>query len=960
MRFLPIFTNLIQIDIYMRNRFLFSIKIHLILLSTLIFQNAGAQHSNSLKATLHSESKTITVAQEIQFTNTSDVVLKEILLNDWNNAYSDKKSPLGKRFSDEFVRSFHLAKEEDRGSTTLHEATTNGQTVEFIRPENHPDLLSVKLANALLPNETVTLKLNYQVKIPNERFTRFGFKNDGSFILKNWFLTPARLEKNGFVQYSNENLDDIANANCNYQIAFTLDSKLHLFSDLNTVGTTESETVKTYQLSGNNRNDFDIYIETKPTFYSYKNGINEVVTNLKDRRLNEIQKALVIDKITNYVAEEFGSLKHEKILISQADYDRNPFYGLNQLPAFISPFPDSFLYEIKFLKVYLDKYLKTNLQLNPRKDTWIYDGLQAYLSMKYIRDNYPDMKMMGNLSELGILKGYNLFKADFNDQYSYVYLLMARKNLDQAIGDDKSTFIKFNEQIAGRYRAGLSINYLDDFVGENKVPLAIKEFIAANKTNQTDEKDFENLMKSKTGKNIDWFFRKVVESRDLIDFKITKVKKNDNSLDVTIKNKTHTNVPVSLYAVKNDSVVYKQWFENITKDSTVTLPKTDAEKLVLNYHNEIPEYNSRNNWKSLHSFLGNDRPFKFTFVKDLEDSKNNQIFYVPEFSYNLYDGVSPGLSFHNKSLLDKPFIFDVTPIYSSKTKQLIGGAFLTFNQNIREDRLYNIRYALAANTYHYAPEAAYVKVMPSISFSFRDLDYRSNRKENILFRHVFVDREASAFATSKDENYSVFNIRYLKLDSEIINYYKLVTDVQVANNFGKLSGEIQYRKLFDSNRQINLRLFTGMFMFRSTNSDFFSFGLDRPTDYLFDYGLLGRSESTGLFSQQFIMAEGGFKSKFNTRFANQWMTTLNGSFNIWNWIEVYGDAGAYKNKFQSPEFVYDSGIRLNFVPDYFELYFPVYSKNGWEIGQDNYDEKIRFVITISPKTLISLFTRKWF
>jgi hypothetical protein len=41
----------------------------------------------------------------------------------------------------------------------------------------------------------------------------------------------------------------------------------------------------------------------------------------------------------------------------------------------------------------------------------------------------------------------------------------------------------------------------------------------------------------------------------------------------------------------------------------------------------------------------------------------------------------------------------------------------------------------------------------------------------------------------------------------------------------------------------------------------FSYAADRPTDYLFDYNYLGRSESTGLYSQQFILAEGGFKSK---------------------------------------------------------------------------------------------------
>ncbi len=148
------------------------------------------------------------------------------------------------------MRSFHLAKAEDRGNTALNSVTANSEALEFSRPENHPDLLSIKLANGIRPNETLTLKLSYQVKIPNQRFTRFGFKNDGSFILKNWFLTPARLEKNGFVQYSNENLDDIANSNCNYQVTFTLENKLHLFTDLNTTDKTESGTTKTYSLSG--------------------------------------------------------------------------------------------------------------------------------------------------------------------------------------------------------------------------------------------------------------------------------------------------------------------------------------------------------------------------------------------------------------------------------------------------------------------------------------------------------------------------------------------------------------------------------------------------------------------------------------------------------------------------------------------------------------------------------------
>ena len=67
-----------------------------------------------------------------------------------------------------------------------------------------------------------------------------------------------------------------------------------------------------------------------------------------------------------------------------------------------------------------------------------------------------------------------------------------------------------------------------------------------------------------------------------------------------------------------------------------------------------------------------------------------------------------------------------------------------------------------------------------------------------------------------------------------------------------------------------------------------------------------------------------------------------------------------KNKNSKEKFIYDSGIRLNLVTDYFELYLPVRSSNGWEISDPNYGQKIRFIVTFSPDTLINLFTRKWF
>ena len=208
----------------------------------------------------------------------------------------------------------------------------------------------------------------------------------------------------------------------------------------------------------------------------------------------------------------------------------------------------------------------------------------------------------------------------------------------------------------------------------------------------------------------------------------------------------------------------------------------------------------------------------------------------------------------------------------------------------------------------------------------------------------------------------MFNIRYVNSDNGIVNFSQWYYDFQAAKNFGKVSVNYEFRRLYESNRQFQLRFFAVTFLYNKTNptSDYFSFALDRPTDYLFDYNYLGRSEASGIFSQQIIIAEGGFKSKLETPFANQWMTTANTSTTIWRFIEAYGDVGLVKNRQENPAFVYDSGIRLNLVTDYFEVFFPVYSNLGWEIGQDNYDQKIRFKFTVDPQTLLGLFRRKWY
>ena len=691
-----------------------------------------------------------------------------------------------------------------------------------------------------------------------------------------------------------------------------------------------------------------------------------VISNINEKDFSGSQKAVITDKITRFLTKNIGTYPHKQLLVSKIEYGKNPLYGLNQLPDFFRPFPDDFQYELKLLKTSLKKYINNILLLNPRKEHWLSEGLQIYFLIKYVEENYPDMKLLGTLANIWGIRAFHAADLDFNFQYFLYSMEVARKNRDQPLTMSKDSLIKFNANIAGKYKAGIGLNYLDQFADDITLRESITEFLQNNKLKAISIDDFEAFIKSKTSKNIDWFFTDYINTRKKIDFKIKDIETTKDSIKITLRNKRNNSMPIPLFKLTNDSVIGKLWVENIKGTKTISLQKDQTEKFVLDYDNVVPEFNRRDNYKSVNGTFINNKPLQFRVFKDIEDPDYNQIFFMPLVEFkNIYDGLTLGTKVYNKTILRKRLNYRFSPQYATKSNSITGSTSIFYTHNIENRNLFDITYGISAGYQSFAEDAFFTRIRPSISFRFRDNnDFRSDKIEQITARYVSISRDIgpNAIIEIDEPDYGVFNLRYTHSNPGIINFSKFNTDFQIADRFSKLSLNYEYRKLTKNNRNINFRFFAGFFLDNNTdpNSDYFSFALDRPTDYLFDLNYLGRSEAAGLFSQQIIIAEGGFKSKLATPFANQWMTTANFSTSIWRYIQAYGDVGLVKSKFSSAKFVYDSGIRLNLVEDYFEIYLPIYSNLGWEIGQPNYDQFIRFKFTVDPQVLLGLFRRKWY
>ena len=936
------------------------LKHYISLVGLLIVTLTQAQHQINIDATLVPELRTITIEQELVYKNNSDSILNEIYLNDWANSFSSKTTPLAKRFSENYQSSFHFEKNKNRGHSNIININNNAEKPLVWTRGDEADIIRVKLDNKLYPGEEYILKMEYHIILPDDKFTRYGITNTGDFKIRYWYLAPAVFDGDWKI-YSNKDLNDSYLAPSTFNINFHTPYYFNIISDLDLVSETTENKIKTTQLIGENRMQVKLQLLKKSDFSSVETDKLIVNTNHTHNKVTPPIQALIIDRIVIFLDKNLGDYPFDKMVLSEIDYKRNPVYGLNLLPEFISPFPDGFEYDIEMLKIMSRTYLENTLVVNPREDHWIIGAFQVYLMIEYIETYYPDMKLIGNLSNLWILSIFHASELDFNDQYSFLYMNMARNNLHQKITTPKDSLLTFNKNIASDYYGGKGLLYLSDYVGKEAVLKSIKQFFSENELKSIKAIEFKDYLKNNTDKPIDWFFNDYIDDRNSIDFKLKNLNKEGDSLEIDIVNKRKTSLPISIYGINKKKIVYKNWIDPVDSTVTVKIPAKDVRKIAINYEGVVPEINQRDNYKKVKGLT--NKPFQVRLLKDVEDPKYNQLFIMPSYSYNVYDGIILGAKFYNKAVLQKPFQYRLNPMWAIKSKTLVGSGSVFYRKMPEFGDIYFYRLGVSGSYFSYDDDLFYKRFSPWVTIGFRDSkDLRNNKKHFINLRNVTVERDKDPNMPLETPNYSVFDVSYVYSNPNLINHYRAVVDYQVSSEFSKISTTLKYRKLFNNNRKIDVRLYAGAFLKNKTdpNDDYFSFALDRPTDYLFDYNYYGRSDDTGLFSQQLIIAEGGFKSKLEPSFSNTWLTTLNVSTNIWKWIHAYGDVGLVNNKYQGTETLYDSGIRLSLVEDYFELYFPVYSNLGWEVAQPSYEEKIRFIITLDIKTLFGLFSRKWY
>ena len=200
----------------------------------IVFFNSviGFSQTNSIyiDAELSIENHQLAINQKIIYHNNSETSLDTVYLLNWANAYKDRYTPLSNRLIENYDKSLYFARLNKRGFSKIQSMQCDGHTVAYENLKNAEDIIKIILPNTLKPKDSVIISTSYTVKIPKDKFTKYGYNYD-KYNLRYWYLCPA-VYNGKWHTMSNLDMDDIYMDPSDYHINFKIPYGYTLNSDL--------------------------------------------------------------------------------------------------------------------------------------------------------------------------------------------------------------------------------------------------------------------------------------------------------------------------------------------------------------------------------------------------------------------------------------------------------------------------------------------------------------------------------------------------------------------------------------------------------------------------------------------------------------------------------------------------------------------------------------------------------
>lgn len=952
-----------------------------------------------LEVTLDDKRHFLNGYEELEYTNNSPDTLQYLYIHLWPNAYEHDHTPFAEQEAQNGSTAFYYAKSKDRGYIDSLEMKVDGRTATLHYTEMMPDVARLDLPKPLMPGGKLHLTTPFRVKIPKV-FSRLGHTKQAYFISQ-WFPKPAVYDRKGWHPIPYLDQGEFYSEVGSYDVSITLPRNYIVMATGNCTDKAEVQWLDS--LAALPLPSDTLYNKSWPksddqpkTLHFHEDNIHDFAWFADKRWIVRKDTTTVPETGKTVTAYAAFLAMHKKTWLKGTDYLKatvqhyGNYVGPYQYATIKAVEGDMFAgggMEYPTVTI-IDRSASSSLQTvivheaghnwfygmlatNERDHAWMDEGINTFYEHKTV-------EALGKESLKVKTKGVSISVGDGGEDL--LYYEAASTRTDQALEQTSANFSKLNYGGDVYFKTGLMLKWLEQYMGPENFEAGMHEYFNTWKHKHPYPEDMQAIMQKHTDKSIDWFYKDILNTDKRVDYALRGTHKENGTTTVSVHNNSGLNAPVRIDAYRKDSLVASGWSQPFTGNTTVEVPTTNYTKLKVS--DDIPDVKKANNT--------NHKGLKFGAFLGMNRSEKEKLFIAPALGYNNYDGFQLGLLFHNITIPENRFRFMLAPTYGFKSGQFTGTGsvgYIWYSSGLFKD----ITLQVDGKSYDYATTnqnisttlyARYIKVAPSLVFTFNEHDLRSPVTRTLTLKgygiqeDVFnfnLDPSDSLFKPSKSNQQKIYGLlRYKHDNRRTFNPFNYSLEGQMGADFAKINVEGNVRiDYMLKNKALYVRGYFGKFFDVGNNPAaasryYLNSTFTGANDYLYDDTYIGRSDQTGFAAHQVSMREGGFKVP-TPLYANpigrsdNWLAAVNLETDIPKipLLRLFLDVGSYSNAAtlnpSGQKFIYDGGVELHVLYDIVKVYWPLLmSKDFHDYMKSMYPGK-----EVQNSIVFSIELRNW-
>ncbi|MDD9887877.1 MAG: M1 family metallopeptidase [Candidatus Marinimicrobia bacterium] len=674
-----------------------------------------------IEVTLNDSDHTLSAFEKITYKNNSPDTLNFIWFHIWPNAYKNDSTAFAKQKGSE--SKFAKADSSQRGFLDSLDFSVNGQKANWTYHDEWIDVVKLELNQPLSPGNSIIIETPFYVKIPDQ-FSRLGHTGQ-HYEITQWYPKPAVYDHKGWHPMPYLNMGEFYSEFGTFDVKISLpkDYRIMATGDIvngeaeyawldSLVGVADSihrlpeeelkQWTKSHSESTGDQESVTSHIEMK-TLHFHQENVHDFAWFADKTWLVRKGKLELGDekrKVTLwsfYMPKNAEQWSNSIEYLHDSGYWYSRYYGdypYNHITAVdgdmsagggmeypnitvISSMPSKAMLEMVIMHEVGHNWFYGILGSNERYHTWMDEGLNEYSSIRYWEDKYGDTGERFVISEfiqdkLGIAKNLQ-----FSFYEYFAYAMSAKSKNVQPLNLRADEYKEANYGL-NYNKVSVFTRFLQHYLGEDKMDEIMQDYYETWKFRHPYPEDFQAIFEKHTDKDLSWYFDGVLETTDYLDFSI---KKTNNQY--TISNNGDLKTPVEVVFFGQDHIVLeRRWIEGINWRETIEGPK-DTWYAIIDPDEHMPDINRANN--------ATRRELHFNWVWDQPTFYDHDINILPWlFSYNHYNGWSPGMLFYKGFLFgyDNKMI-TARPMWDIENNELVGKVGITkmYDPNDRFDFL---------------------------------------------------------------------------------------------------------------------------------------------------------------------------------------------------------------------------------------------------------------------------------